>query len=310
MTARESHPEGLIDRARRGAATEPELCALAEHLALCPSCRFESALRSDADRAGLPRVSDELLIARLRRSTTRALVARGARPRRAHRARAVWLVAAALCVGSASLAGVLGYRVVSRASSAPPMASPGAVEKNPPRFAGRSALPSSSSLPAPADVEVVAPVEAAVPVGSIPSTASSGPPPAKRSAAELFAEANRARRAGDIAQAARGYRELTQRFPASSEAAVARVSFGRLLLDRLGNAKGALAEFEGYLNNAGHRALREEALIGRAVALGRLGRVKDERTAWQTLLRSFPSSTYATRAGARLGELDARAAAP
>jgi TolA-binding protein len=299
MSAREAHPEDLIDRARRGTASEAELGDLAEHLARCPSCRFESALATDAENASLARVSDELLVARLRRSTTRALLARGARPLRARRARALLLVAAALLVGSASLAGVLGYRALAQGAPVPAASPPAraTTESRAPRVAGRTDR--RETTPGPSS----APAEARPPE---PSRAA--PPGAPRSASELFTEANRARRAGDVAQAARGYRELTQRYPGSAEALVARVSFGRLLLDRLGNARGALAEFDVYLNNSSHRALREEALIGRAVALGRLGRASEERAAWRTLLRVFPSSTYATRARARLDELESSAA--
>jgi TolA-binding protein len=204
-----------------------------------------------------------------------------------------------LLVGSASLAGVLGYRALAQSAPAPPPSPPArtTMDSGAPRVAGRAARPETTDAPPSAPAEARSPE---------PSRATALP--ATRSAAELFSEANRARRAGDMAQAARGYRELTQRYPGSAEALVARVSVGRLLLDRLGNARGALAEFDVYLNNASHRALREEALIGRAVALGRLGRRSEERAAWRTLLRVFPSSTHATRARARLDELESRAA--
>jgi hypothetical protein len=72
------------------------------------------------------------------------------------------------------------------------------------------------------------------------------------------------------------------------------------LLDRLADSKAALAQFESYLAGASQGSLREEALVGRAVALGRLDRVIEERNAWNALLDAFPRSTSAARARARI----------
>ncbi|MFZ5891948.1 MAG: tetratricopeptide repeat protein [Myxococcota bacterium] len=300
MSAPDLHPEELIDRARRGAASDAELASIAEHLASCPTCRLEKALATDAAHDALARASDELVIARLRRSTARALLARGARPFRARRARGLLLAAAALLVGSASLAGVLGYRALSNATPAPSAAVASTVA------AQRAPVPPiRDALPPPLPPAPPQPL-----VETQPEPARSAAPQPKHSASDLFADANRARRSGDVAQAARGYRELIQRYPNSAEAQVARVSFGRLLLDRLGNARGALHEFDGYLNGSSNRALREEALIGRAVALGRLGRAAEERSAWHTLLRAYPNSMYASRARTRLAELGSPTPAP
>jgi hypothetical protein len=106
-----------------------------------------------------------------------------------------------------------------------------------------------------------------------------------------------------VSEATRTYRELQASFPGSQEELVSRVTLGRLLLDRVGDARGALVQFDSYLANPTHGALREEALIGRALALGRLGRRSEEKSAWSALLADYASSAYAERARVRLEEL-------
>ena len=74
----------------------------------------------------------------------------------------------------------------------------------------------------------------------------------------------------------------------------------RMQLDRRETA-AALAGFNAYYAT-GDRALREEALEGRAIALQRLGRIEEEKQAWQELLRAHPNSAYAGVARKRLGQ--------
>jgi hypothetical protein len=106
-----------------------------------------------------------------------------------------------------------------------------------------------------------------------------------------------------VKEAMRLYRALQERHSGSGEELVSRVALGRLLLDRLGDSRGALVQFNSYLASPGNGALREEAMVGRALALGRIGRSSEERAAWRALLDAWPKSTHAKRARARLAEL-------
>jgi hypothetical protein len=72
----------------------------------------------------------------------------------------------------------------------------------------------------------------------------------------------------------------------------------------------ALAQFDAYLHQARYDTLREEALVGRGMALQQLGRARadsatatEERRAWEALLAAYPRSTFAARARARLEAL-------
>jgi outer membrane protein assembly factor BamD (BamD/ComL family) len=128
--------------------------------------------------------------------------------------------------------------------------------------------------------------------------------PALPSAAELFAQANQARRGGDAGRASTLYRALEGQYPGSAEAELSRVTLATLLLDS-GDPSHALLEFERYLAGPS-RTLEAEALVGRARALQRLGRTSEERLAWQEVNQRFPRSVYARQAAERLTALGLR----
>jgi len=121
------------------------------------------------------------------------------------------------------------------------------------------------------------------------------------SAAKLFAEANDARRSGDVGRASGLYHLLQDQFPGSAEAELSRVTLALLLLDN-GDAQAALSGFERYLAGSS-RGLEAEALVGRARALGRLGRRALEVSAWQEVERKYPRSIYGRQATERLSAL-------
>ena len=124
-------------------------------------------------------------------------------------------------------------------------------------------------------------------------------------AAELFRDANAERRAGHIDKATDLYKALQKRYPDAPETQASRVSLGRLLLDRQGNAAGALAQFDAYLAEApaDGGTLAEEARVGRALAFDKLGRKTDERRAGKSSSRGT-QSLHSARAHERLGVLN------
>jgi TolA-binding protein len=142
--------------------------------------------------------------------------------------------------------------------------------------------------------------EGPVAVGSTGGNASPSPKAAE-GPAELFRAANQARRDGNAPQAVELYRALQSRFPSSDEAHLSRATLAQLMLDR-GEAGAALDGFDQYLAQNG-TVLGEEALVGRALALGKLGNRSAEIAAWKEVLRRYPDSVHARLARSRLGAL-------
>jgi TolA-binding protein len=300
------HPEELLERERAGTLRAEELQRLDEHARNCVACCFERRTRSDFTELFEPFADDDALVARLVGGATSPAPGLPARIRRASlppagggRVRWVALVAAAaLATGLAAAA----YSVLTARSRPAPAEAPSA------------ALPAASLsatalalAPAPSPEPVAS---AAAPRAAAPGASGVAAPAARAAASaesgldarELFARGNKARRAGSYSEAVRLYGELQRRFPGSREAHASRVALGGLMLNQLGNAAGALAQFDSYLRGGG--VLSEEASAGRALALQRLGRTGEERRAWQELLARYPGSIHAERARERLKKLE------
>jgi hypothetical protein len=301
MTRIDLHPEDLLERAARGDANATELLRLEQHLSGCAVCRVERALAARAALDSAPLRDEELVVARLKRDVAERLRAPvRVRPRR--RGGAVLLVAVAgLLASAAAAATVVAIRHTTTFSHVVEPPRPDAA-RPPPKL----------HVPTPPETAPVTepPAQAspsAAPASEATTSETSRKPAPNEavSASELFSRANQARREGKAKEAVRLYRSLQERFAGSSEELVSRVTLGRLLLDRLGDSRGALVQFNSYLASPGGGALREEAMVGRALALGRLGRAADERAAWRGLLEAFPRSTHEKRAKARLDELEA-----
>jgi TolA-binding protein len=237
---------------------------------------------------------DDLIAARFARNLEGKVAQLGARPRPSRR-RSAWIAAVLIALGaSAGLA-------AARLGAWPFVASQ------------RTAVPAdrAEARPAarkrPVRLSVQQPVEPVEPVAAPIAEPMAGAREPDRSAAaarapgaaELFAQANALRRAGESKRARALYRQLQQRYPRSPEVPVSHVSLGRVQLE-LGEARDALAQFERYLSKLPRGALAEEALFGKASALQRLGRHDEERRTWQALLAAYPGSVYAERARQRL----------
>jgi hypothetical protein len=311
------HPEELIEREARGELSPADRERLEAHLRQCPACRMERRVRGDFQR-----------VAEGAHADVRALIARALVPGQARTERRRFrgtrlrfaLVAAVLLLGLTGLAAAASSWSLWRLGPRDGV-DPGAAVASTAVSArlGRRSLEAPQSFPAAApDAPSELPPDApTAPSASDARTTAFGiprPTSAKRSAgpaprvaelvavdaARLFDEANGARRRGDHEDAANTYGRLMAEHPDSPEAHESLVVLGRMLLDD-GEPARALPRFDEYVRRGGD--LTAEAMLGRALALGRLGRTDEERSAWSTLADAYPEGVHAERARARLAQL-------
>ena len=330
MSRVDVHPEELLDAARHGELSAADRERLDAHLAHCTACRVELEAMDDFVRELSPRGDDA---ARAASIVQRALAeaglpdaGRASRPSHAPRAattptrrRTVAIAGAALAIGLFGGAAAAFWAATGGSWSQDDEGEAGGDRAlDEPRATGatreasaEAVLDDTSAIEAPADesaTEDAVDENAAEPPGTA-DTASAGETAADRAgrerprpavtqptAEELLARANEARRARSYDEAERTYRTLQRLYPGSREAAVSRVTLGRLLLSSRGDAAGALAQFDHYLQAQPSGVLAEEARVGRAMSLERLGRTDDARAAWRELLASHPDSLHADRA--------------
>ena len=301
--------EDLYARSRRAPLSAVEQRALDAHLAVCDLCRAASAFAAAYDAiTDDASAADDLLIARLAERVAGRAAA--VRPRRRARmlASAAGFALLVAAGGAAAWVSVRGFPL--RSSETHALARP------------ESPRPRTEVAPVARPVDET--TEPDVPGGPVPAEATQAaraktitrhggagehgksprtpPATAAPTAADLFADANAARRASDLRRATDLYLALDRRFPESAEAPVALVSAGDLLL-RLGEPAAALHAFDRYLDRQPDGPLAPEALFGRAGTFRQLARRQDEIDAWRRLLRAFPGSVYESAGRQRLGEL-------
>ena len=291
-------PDDLLARARRGAISDLERRALDAHLAQCGLCRSSARVAGLLHRPDPEWPEDIVLIDRV---ADRASAALSVRPRWAARSARRLAFAAALVVatGSAALAWLAGRRAPAPSAEVTPRRAPATIEARPviapadPRIEPLASSPATFTPPS---------ASPARPSRRPSPRLSARAGPEEPTAAAMFAAANGVRRSGALTDAIGRYEALRRKFPGSPEARVSAVSLGDLFLE--GGAPGrAFAAYDAYLAEAPGGPLTEEALSGRARALGRLGRSGDEAETWRLLLRRFPRSAYQELARRRLEEL-------
>ncbi|HMI83137.1 MAG TPA: tetratricopeptide repeat protein [Polyangiaceae bacterium] len=322
------HPEDLFDREQAGTLTADERRRLNSHTFQCAACALVRTAVRDFAAQRNPAPGDDALIARLSgealgRAATIAsgtispalrTTYTGTQPRR----RRSWAVGAivlfAATGATASFWSVRGAIVQRLLTTAPAeTVAPAAVEPKVPIARAKTAPPApvveqpapvaEEAEPTPVVVTPIAPPPIAAPRARAPELVNVPPPVLAPAADELFAAANEARRRGDPQKSFELYTELSRRYPGTREETTSRVLLGRLLLDRGGDPTQALGLFTRYLDESPGGTLAEEARLGRALALTRLGSAKEERQAWQQLLAFHPNSIHAERARKRLDEL-------
>jgi Outer membrane lipoprotein len=178
-----------------------------------------------------------------------------------------------------------------------PAASSSALESAPPSFGHDQRLVPVPPEPALTEAPQTSPAPSLLRATVVPPRRAKFEP-----AAELFAEANRARARGDAQQAIAISELLESTFPNTSEGIATHLSLGVLYLQQ---AKPSLAlqEFKIY-RHIGSSERMAEALWGEAQVLQQLGRTSEERAALEELLQSYPRSAYAAAAEKRVAALN------
>jgi tetratricopeptide (TPR) repeat protein len=277
------HPEEAMDLALDGSLPAAQRRELNLHLAACAACAAHMAAAERTRETLAEQPHDELLDRQaVERAMTGLFPPRFARLRYRRAFRLGFALAGLLLVGG--MAGAALWR-----------------SHRPATF--HLLLPQLSD-----QTRVSTPAQAEPSLVADPAPAASDPvlqrsPRAQPSAAALFAQALALRSEGKVDAAIAAHLRLQRLYSTARETRLSFALAGRLLLER-GSPEQALAQFNQYLAQPGDVA--EEALVGRATALGHLGRSAAEAAAWREVIERHPGSIYATRAKERLAALGAK----
>ncbi len=289
----EFHLDALVDADIEGRLDAAGRVRLQAHQRSCSICQLESCIRQGGERepgdeARLAVIFESLDLS----SVDIATPARTGETRTRSRLLGMRLAVAAVLVAVTSVTAFASVQwVIARVARESPT-----IIHEPPDVLRKRTQKPQRDRPTPT---LVAPLPDRAP----PTVTRPARHHAVFDGAETFKKANQARRNGHHAEAVRLYRRLLRKEGGSSRAQIARMSLGDLLLTKFGDSRGALRQFDAYLKRQPRGSLAEEAVVGRARALSRLGRQKEERAAWRLLLRRYPDSLHAARAIQRLEQI-------
>jgi tetratricopeptide (TPR) repeat protein len=292
----ESHPEDMLGRAIAGELLGPDQSALDEHLALCRACAAHLALARARQEVCVDQPWDSQLN---HQAVERALAA--FQPSRwadvlSMLMRRRWLLlTAGMLVALASAASAAWWHMQRAARET--------------AFVGGERSAPIALAPTVSKRAIAAPEPSlALPSASMDERAAS--PQASRalpSAASLFEQASALRGQNNLDEAIAVFRRLQHLYPRARESRMSFALVGRMLLDR-GRPAQALSQFDQHLAQGGEAS--EEALAGRATALGQMGRFSSESETWRKLLDAYPGSVYAGQARDRLSRLQGSPKSP
>ncbi|MFY0574130.1 tetratricopeptide repeat protein [Cystobacter fuscus] len=154
-------------------------------------------------------------------------------------------------------------------------------------------------------VPEAAPSEEVVAEPPAPPVARTAPAPVAVEPEDLLRRANERRAAGQWREAEALYLRVIQSSPGTTSAYVAQVASGGLRLEHLGDAKGALRQYQQALRAKPRGMLSEEAQQGVAESWRALGDTQREARALEEFLTAHPDSLLAGSARRRLDELRA-----
>lgn len=117
----------------------------------------------------------------------------------------------------------------------------------------------------------------------------------------LFEEANVARRSGEVRAAAASYAALVRRFPRDARSGLAAFELGRLRMDSLNDAAGAVQALKAALARGPRASFAEDALARLATAYDSLGQRADCERARQEYLRRYPDGVHKATLALRCG---------
>jgi transmembrane sensor len=159
--------------------------------------------------------------------------------------------------------------------------------------AASSPVSPTAAAPAVARAPAAAPAPAVAATPAVAPQPAAAPAPLPPAAREIFARAERARVQGDARTASVLLQQILDRFPSDPRTGLAAFELGKVLMDDLGDPRGALRALEEALSRAPDAHFREHVIARKAQALSALGDGDRCRAARSEYLARYPEGVHA-----------------